>query len=98
LKSSSLKDMLGLTAPIITLTKEHINAFQCEAYVSNKQTRPPFPTSSTRFGKGKCLNIDLFGTLRTKGPNCEFYMLLVIDDGTRYGVARFIPPKSDGAD
>jgi hypothetical protein len=58
LKSSILKDMSGLTAPIITLTKEQINAFQCEACVSNKQTRPSFPTSSTRFGKGKCLHID----------------------------------------
>ncbi|GAX81736.1 hypothetical protein CEUSTIGMA_g9164.t1 [Chlamydomonas eustigma] len=97
-KSSTLKDMSGLTAPIITLTKEQINAFQCEACVANKQIRPSFPTSSTRFGKGKCLHIDLCGPLRAEGPDGEFYMLSVIDDGTRYGVVRFLPRKSDAAD
>ncbi|GAX79016.1 hypothetical protein CEUSTIGMA_g6456.t1 [Chlamydomonas eustigma] len=98
LKSSTLKDMSGLTAPIITLTKEQIDAFQCEACVANKQTRPSFPTSSTRFGKGKCLHIDLCGPLRAEGPDGEFYMLSVIDDGTRYGAVRFLPRKSDAAD
>ncbi|GAX84164.1 hypothetical protein CEUSTIGMA_g11587.t1 [Chlamydomonas eustigma] len=79
--------MSGLTAPIITLTKEEINAFKGEACVANKQTRPSFPNSSTRFGKGKCLHIDLCGPLRAERPDGEFYILSVIDDGTRYGAA-----------
>jgi len=82
---------MDLTSKSLTETKE-----TCETCLLGKQSRAPFHSSSSSTElPGELLHMDLIGPMQEKTPEGYEYLLVVVDDNTRYSEVVPLRSKAD---
>ena len=71
---------------------------QCDTCIRSKQSRPPFPPSSSQTSAPlELIHMDLCGPLTPKSRHGHVYFLTMLDDCSSYSVVRLLFTKSDAA-